>query len=592
MNLITDIRNWILPLGLLLTGCVNVSDLTPPGEASEELPCVVLRIAVPADATRSNPTGGEEGDGREEGVLNEDEIRNINLFFYKDDNGLDAADNTQILYSIYYNLENTSDPANTTLKVEETNISDNIPQSIRYLDLKFSGKEVQTYLEENMNFATVVNTGKIEPKTMGELRNYTLTASAMSGTGTALDHFVMTTAYNQDEKLSGNISSGTNKLSKTDKNFKGITTVERLYARIDLWYNATDNAGISANADGTTGGFDNLCYSAGANNKVYICNVLPVNVMQKPSYMFKKVTETQTWTATNECWTASSMKDLTAFKWGGKELPDTKPTASPKDQPTNYVMEPTTLAKSTKLGENNANISSWYGTTATAKVKEAITKGETGKLSGYYNMPKTEQGRKPDRISIITYANENTHPTDCFNSDYLTGLAFRGIYVPATIYKKYYPGTTAGFETMTAEDKKAFGSGNKIYRYSPSTRKDQTEDICLYFAYSEDANAYKTNHPEDNAVITEYITEYLDENTLGFVCYYNLWLRHYNDEKADPQEAYPMEYATVRNNIYRVSISFNGPGDPEPTMREPDTMQARIFVRKWNLRTEDKPLEF
>ena len=93
-------------------------------------------------------------------------------------------------------------------------------------------------------------------------------------------------------------------------------------------------------------------------------------------------------------------------------------------------------------------------------------------------------------------------------------------------------------------------------------------------------------------MITEYTTEYLDENTLGFVCYYNLWLRHYNDEKADPQEAYPMEYATVRNNIYRVSISFNGPGDPEPTMRDPDTMQARIFVRKWNLRTDDKPLEF
>ncbi|MDE6422957.1 MAG: fimbria major subunit, partial [Muribaculaceae bacterium] len=65
---------------------------------------------------------------------------------------------------------------------------------------------------------------------------------------------------------------------------------------------------------------------------------------------------------------------------------------------------------------------------------------------------------------------------------------------------------------------------------------------------------------------------------LGIKCYYNLWLRHYNDENADPQLSYPMEYAIVRNNIYRVALSFSGPGDPTPTMREPDTMQARIFV--------------
>ena len=53
-----------------------------------------------------------------------------------------------------------------------------------------------------------------------------------------------------------------------------------------------------------------------------------------------------------------------------------------------------------------------------------------------------------------------------------------------------------------------------------------------------------------------------------------------------------MQYATVRNNIYRVALTFNGPGDPTPTMREPETMQARIFVRKWNQRKEKDALKF
>ena len=104
-----------------------------------------------------------------------------------------------------------------------------------------------------------------------------------------------------------------------------------------------------------------------------------------------------------------------------------------------------------------------------------------------------------------------------------------------------------------------------------------------------------TKHPGDVADITAFTAEKHGDRW-GFICYYNLWLRHYNDvddaNPSNPHAHMPMEYATVRNNIYRVAVSFSGPGDPEPTMREPDTMKARIFVRKWNLRTENNALEF
>ena len=171
--------------------------------------------------------------------------------------------------------------------------------------------------------------------------------------------------------------------------------------------------------------------------------------------------------------------------------------------------------------------------------------------------------------------------------------------MPAHIYEAYTE--TTDTETgitkkelteMTSEKKSNIVDGTTIYRYSPSKREGQSEAESLYFYDKAAMDAYAKDHPQDYAEITEYKSERLGSTILGFGCYYNLWWRHYNDESADPQLTYPMEYATVRNNIYRVAVSFSGPGDPSPTMREPDTMQARIFVRKWNYRTEDKPLYF
>ena len=124
-----------------------------------------------------------------------------------------------------------------------------------------------------------------------------------------------------------------------------------------------------------------------------------------------------------------------------------------------------------------------------------------------------------------------------------------------------------------------------FWRYLPATgTKDSNKDSdALYFASETEAEHYAAAHPQDNAMIKKFT---------GGICYYNLWLRHFNLDNADPQTDYPMEYAIVRNNIYRFSISFSGPGDPTPTLREPDTMMSRIFVRKWNRRHEKSPLTF
>ena len=88
------------------------------------------------------------------------------------------------------------------------------------------------------------------------------------------------------------------------------------------------------------------------------------------------------------------------------------------------------------------------------------------------------------------------------------------------------------------------------------------------------AEAYRRSHPEDMGQVEEFPAG---------ECYYNLWLRHARVEGAGAQDT-PMGYGIVRNNIYRVGVSFTGPGRPNADVSEPENIESRIFVRKWNFR--------
>lgn len=628
-----------MPLAVLLATACGHDDLVPDDVYVEETtPYVELRIAVPLanpSATRANPMGGEEGNGRERGTLNEDKIHDINVFFYIEQKdaagkGLGMDSETDIIKSFYYNLDNENDPDNSKLwygdpqKPDEYNGDDYYEpyyeKGYWVIKLKCTEEDLKK-IDQNggVNFVAVANAGPIqdmEGKTLDNLRNTQLgyfqnswskSYDAMTMNASNMDYFMMSTAYN-DNYTYGYQQTGDNKINKSGDEYTGTTTLQRLYARLDLWYNKTDNAITEGSGKDEIVKELKYCIVDDKDNSVkteegnkdfadvYITDVLPVNVMQTPSYLFKKVTNFgEDWSD----WTTSGFTGKTSFKWGGKESPGNVPTATAgNDRPLNYVMEPTTLAKK---NAGNSDLETWYKGTRTSVVKENIRTAGNGDLKKYYHgVPNSASD--PDygcnHISIISYANENTHPTDCFHSNYLTGMAFRAVYVPENIYTDYTMTTSTGEDgkTVTTTTLQALDpnvtsiNGGKIFRYSPTT-KEQKESNSLYFTSKAKAEDYAKDHPGDMAIISEgYAAE---KHTLadgtrkwGFVCYYNLWLRHYNDESGDPTENYPMEYATVRNNIYRVSVSFRGPGDPEPTMREPDTMKARIFVRKWNYKEE------
>ncbi len=620
-------------LSILFTACGH-EDLVMPDEYVEEnSPYVEIRIAVPfsnPSATRANPMGGEEGNGREKGILNEDIVHDINIFFYLGSNGLDSPDDTKIKMHFYYNLENNNDPLNSKLWYDDEKVNGNEvdengnPKYYPYykngyyiIKLRCSEEEFNLINENNgVDFAAVANLGPIDLKsdlTLGELRDasflkyyngnsWTSTADVFSLNARNMDYFLMSTAYNKNYNYGTDRQpTGNNKIEKNGDEYIGTTTLQRLYARLDLWYNKDKNAILKKKTEGgqEVSYVDELLYPVDNTEAdiVYLTNILPVNVMQSPSYLFKKVTYGL------NSFTRDDIQKWSSFRWGGKEDPFGIPVSNP-DRPANYVIERHTTDKKANGQTPETTLYEWYGSSNVKQVKMNIASGSHGRFSNYYDGVQLKGEYDDDygcnHISIISYANENTHPTDCFSSNYLTGMAFRAVYVPEKIYSGYSVATDENgkivdnFENLNNDD--ASIDGGLIYRYSKSAAHDdnnlnnQLEKDCIYFSSESAAKAYSSKHPEDLAVITSYVAE-KHNGKWGFICYYNLWLRHYNDvndaEPSDPHEHLPMEYATVRNNIYRVAVSFSGPGDPSPTMREPDTMKARIFVRKWNYREED-----
>ena len=81
----------------------------------------------------------------------------------------------------------------------------------------------------------------------------------------------------------------------------------------------------------------------------------------------------------------------------------------------------------------------------------------------------------------------------------------------------------------------------------------------------------------------------------NFACYYNYWIKHFDDQK---DGSGVMEYAIVRNNIYNVTITkILGIGDPNPNV-DPEIpvdkvgyLDATFSVKPWVVRGQDAELK-
>lgn len=557
----------ILPLLLSAGGCSS-SDTPPGGEPENASLYLRLQLEIEgADETRANPSGGEDGDGREDGLVNENDIHTLDLVFYHSDS--DDAINLDPTAKIVYRLSFTKEQLDQYFR-KDGDIRNGY-YLIPIYKKDGSGYNVQDgdriFVFAN---ASAGSLGDLVGKEISSLRDLYPAATWNGATVNSADYFTMATAHSgavsKDGLVDGKIYftiDADNRPVTGDKDdpLYVKSTIERTAARIDFMY-PDGNLKDLANGD------KELVYevSGVSNSKVHITHIRPVNTMTQPSWYFKQVQDTTpNYNGQNPLLYCKS-------EYGEKEKPEDTST-----RPDHYVIEPTT-DKKTFMDEDAAKLPGWYGASAAAnftpeKVNEAYSGFSVADLnSNGKTLPVGEDGDVKGTgwsSLILAYTNENTIYGKFFSDavNYLTGLAFRAVYKPSVVYSD---------KDLTEDESYEFG--DDFWRFSPS-KGEVKESESKYFSNEKAATDYKLAHPELNGIITKY---------KDGVCYYNLWIRHagYDGDKGpDPANYFEMQYAIVRNNIYRIKVTFSGPGNSDPGLREPHNVQSRVFVRKWNLRT-------
>lgn len=505
---------------------------------------VSLSFASPQGApTRSNPTGGETGDGDETGQDYENDITSAVAFFYQGNNGVNGDGTTQINAAVSFNV-------GSTMSGDRTYTTS--PQQV---DL-----ENGTY-----NVIVVANPGADwwtgRSLTLADVRDHIQT-TAWTASDSDYSDFVMTSAADATLTLNSN---------PEDDPATAEVNVERMAARLDYK---------------TTGTYtcDDPAYPGAT---VEITGAALVNNLTAGSYIIKRVADDV---------------NGTNLSYLGDETADENGAA------TNYVLDPWTTNKSKGL----------YGTWFMSG------SADPNRWAGYVQ-PGTPVS---DGWLRIGYTLENTTAAEEAGSDYSTGVVFKA---------KFYPKGVANYQngaTFFALGNRLFASMEDMMTYvygADFSQFDNKIDACTDWAavknfaaslLDNDPSGYKSflqgqDEAQDLAQVKESLkwkaymlnkcgysaslnnnvySVTLDQNedtstrealqpygTRTYedaTCYYTWWVRHSNDN--DDTKKGIMEYAIVRNNIYKLTVnSIYSLGGPVPG--EDENIILDVYVNDWLL---------
>ena len=502
--------------------------------------------------TRSNPTGGETGDGQEKGQTKENEIKSAVAFFYQGSgtDGVNSSGTTPIMAvaTFNFNVGSYTEPGNGIDRTYTTT-----PQQVDLDD--------GTY-----NVLVVANPGADwwtgQSLTLADVRNHIQT-TAWTASGSDYSDFVMTSAADATLTLNSNPESDP---------AKATVNVERMAARLDYKaeasYTCTDPAYTGATVE--------------------ITGAALVNNLTAGSYIIKRVADDV---------------NGTNLSYLGNETADENGAA------TNYVLDPWTASKNGNLYGtwfmNGSSDPNWW--------------------AGYVQ-PGTPVSDGAETWQRIGYTLENTTAADAAGSDYSTGVVFKAKFNPQGV-ANYTDGETffaygtkiyASMEDMMAGfygskfddldnitscatwgDVKQFitstlltndPSGYNKYLEGLAEGKDDSETVANASSltwgnymlnecgYSKDENGKVVLDQNGNVTriaLQPYGTRTYEDAT----CYYTWWVRHSNDN--DDTKKGIMEYAIVRNNIYKLTVnSVYSLGGEVP---EEESLIVDVYVNDWLL---------
>ena len=514
--------------------------------------------------TRSNPTGGEQGDGQEKGQVNENEIKSAVAFFYQGNNGVNSDGSTKIMAVATFNVGSPTEPGNGIDRTYTTS-----PQQV---DLKNGTYNVIVVANPGADWWT----GK--SLTLDDVRNHIQT-TAWTASGSNYSDFVMTSAADATLTLNSNPENNP---------AKATVNVERMAARLDYKaeasYTCTD--------------------PAYPNATVKITGAALVNNLTAGSYIIKRVADDVN--GTNPTYLGDETLDA------GVQ--------------TNYVLDPWTA------GKTSANNSFTIGSeTKTAKDLYGEWFGNISQDPNdwaAYVQPGTEVTVGTEKWQRIGYTLENTTAAEEAGKRYSTGVVFKATFHPQGV-ANYQDGATffalgthlfASMEDMMTyvygadfsqfDDKinacdnwaavKTFAaslldndpSGYKAFLLGQDEAQDlaQVKESLKWKAYmlnkcgysaSLNNNVYSVTLDQNEDTSTrEALQPYGTRTYEDATCYYTWWVRHSNDN--DDTKKGIMEYAIVRNNIYKLTVnSIYSLGGPVPG--EDENIILDVYVNDWLL---------
>lgn len=575
-----------MSLALLATSCSMSDDMEcPPDPAGGGTGKAYIQLSfrmADAQGTRANPTGGENGDGHEAGQYYENKIEDAVAFLFNGNETANGSATTHVTPVYFSKVTRNPDDTHYVTETKQADV------------------ETGEY-----NLIVVANPGDrwwetISPLNLHEVRDHIQkTAWKTNADGTYI-YFLMSSAAEPIQKL--NLEN-----SSADDPATTIVDVERMAARVD--YRAEGEFDIAdANYEDAS---------------VTILGATIINDFNAGSYILKRVSKDQTKK------TGSDVTYLGIEETGADGLP------------TNYVIDPWTAEKNS----TNADLDDAFTTIDGQKVNAAglyvdgsyLYSGSKDPEWWSTRMIAGTQITDPEdnkKWQCVGYTLENTTAQDQTAKTYNTGLAFQAQfnpgnalvgYVPEHTFFRYgdrlYTSLTAMMGQLNEQTDFAAYFDAEVNGLKSRTWADVTA-FCDALSYDPVGLASYFTGLQGNAQGTDAVGTALDNvtwpaflATLGVdesdltdpqinqgsvtdtrarlyassngllrtyykgLCYYIWWLRHSNDG-SDVTNGL-MEYAVVRNNIYKVevsSVASIGGDVPDDT-----EIMAHVYVKDWVL---------
>ena len=529
-----------------------------------------------AQGTRANPDGGETGDDLEAGQDAENRVSNAVAFLFDGNVTVNGEASTPVTPVYFPSVTGPTEAGGTGI------------------DAVWETAPVQTTVENgDYNVIVVANPGdnrwweQAGNQTLGAVRDH-IQQEAWTETNGNYTNFLMSSADEPTEKLTINNNS-------KNEPAKVTVNVERMAARVDYLadnkYTCTDPMYEDATVE--------------------ITGATIVNRLTAGSYLLKRV--------------ADDVNSQTPEYLGREEATGTDMLA------TNYVLDPWTADKTEAnlqgtpfiVGEQNVAAADLYD----AETYIPTRSDNPEDWAGYC---KAGVDATEDDYLRVGYALENTTGQLETSLNYNTGIVFKAQFHPVGVVNGYTDGQTfftyngviypmltdmmgqlngqEDFSTYVGNKIAALTSWDELKNFAASITNDPTgyrtylEDYAdthsaeafnttdelkweYYLRYklgvfenSQDGPEINQNGVETRAVLYKSSDEKLRTYYKG-QCYYIWWLRHSND--GDDEKNGVMEYAVVRNNIYKVNVhSIYSLGGDIPDNQQLD---ARVYVNKWSM---------